>query len=66
MAVAVLVLACAGCKKNGSDSSGKTLSSMNIKRMDLTHASMLALADTPTKDDSEYTPLYIVNDEGIL
>ena len=67
MAVAVLVLACAGCKKNDSDSSGKTLNNMNIKRMDLTHAQMLALAESPEKiDDSEYTPLYIVNDEGIL
>ena len=66
MAVAVLLLIGIGCKKNkgGDDSHG--LSNMKFKRMDLTHATMLALADTPAKDDSEYTPLYVVNEEGIL
>ena len=64
MAVAVLLMVCVGCEKNSSDHHG--LSGMKFKKMDLTHASMLALADTPAKDDSEYSPLYIVNEQGIL
>lgn len=68
MAVAALLLICTGCKKdnNGNGSGSSALSDLKIKKMDLTHAQMLALADTPAKDDPEYTPLYIVNDEGVL
>lgn len=64
-AVAVLLLVCIGCKKNGGNN-GHGIQSMTFKKMDLTHASMLALADTPAKDELEYTPLYIVNEDGIL
>ena len=66
MAVAVMLLVCVGCKKNNGSDNGHGLSNMKFKKMDLTHATMLALADTPAKDDSEYTPLYIVNEQGIL
>lgn len=66
MAVTMLVLVCIGCKKNDSSGSSHGLSDMTFKKMDLTHATMLALADTPVKDDSEYTPLYVVNEQGIL
>ena len=66
MAVAVLLLIGIGCKKNNGGDDSHGLSNMKFKRMDLSHATMLALADTPAKDDSEYTPLYVVNEEGIL
>ena len=65
MAVAVLLMAAAGCKKNDS-SDNKSLSNLKFKKMDITHAKMLALADTPAKGDDDYTPLYVVNDDGIL
>ena len=66
MAVTMLLLVCFGCKKNNGSDNGHSLSNMTFKKMDLTHAQMLALADTPAKDDPQYTPLYVVNDEGIL
>ena len=66
MAVAVLLLVCVGCKKNNGGDDSHGLSNMKFKKMDLTHATMLALANTPAKDDQEYTPLYIVNEQGIL
>lgn len=66
MAVAVLLLVCVCCKKKNNSSNELSLSNMSVKRMDLTHAKMLALADTPAKDDFEYSPLYIVNEEGVL
>ena len=65
-AIAVLLLICAGCNKSGDGSDSNHLGNMNFKRMDLTHAQMLALAEDPAKDDSEYTPLYIVNEDGVL
>ena len=66
MAVTVLLMIGVGCKKNNGSDDNHGLSNMKFKKMDLTHATMLALADTPAKDDSEYTPLYIVNEEGML
>lgn len=66
MAVAVLLMVCVGCKKNNGGDDSHGLSNMKFKKMDLSHATMLALAATPTKDGPEYTPLYIVNEEGVL
>lgn len=69
MAVAMmLVLACASCKKdnNNDDGNNSGLSNLKMKQMDLTHAQMLALAESVNKDDGDYQPLYIVNEDGVL
>lgn len=67
-ALMLLVLISTGCKKNNnSDGGGSSgLSNLSLKNMDLSHAQMLALAESVSKDDLDYTPLYIVNEDGVL
>ncbi len=64
----MLVLACTGCKKDNNNGGGgsNSLSNLNLKNMNLSHAQMLALAESVSKDDADYTPLYIVNEDGVL
>lgn len=68
--ILMLVLAFVGCKKDNNNSGGGGgsygLNGLNLKNMNLSHAQMLALAESESKDSFDYTPLYIVNEDGVL
>ena len=65
----MLVLICAGCKKNKDNNESESpsgLSNLNLRNINLTGVQMLALADDSYLNGQNYNALYAVNDEGEL
>ena len=69
LAVAVMLLVCAGCKKNKDNNESESpsgLSNLTLKKIDLTGVKMLAIADDTYFNGQNYNALYAVNDAGEL